>query len=78
MLDRLELGAALERRLRRDLRQRRHRDREIACSRSIGRTSACGTTIQPMRQPVMQKYFENELMTTALSDSRAAVSTGTA
>ena len=31
-----------------------------------------------MRQPVMQKYFENELMTTAFSDSRAAVSTGTA
>jgi hypothetical protein len=27
-----------------------------------------------MRQPVMQKYFENELMITALSDSRAAVS----
>ena len=30
VLDRLKLGAAVERGLRRDLRQRRHRDREIA------------------------------------------------
>ena len=37
-----------------------------------------GHSSQPIRQPVMQKYFENELMTTAFSDSRAAVSTGTA
>ena len=29
-----------------------------------------------MRQPVMQKYLENELMTTARSDSFAAVSAG--
>jgi hypothetical protein len=27
-----------------------------------------------MRQPVMQKYFENELMITAFGVSRAAVS----
>ena len=65
VLDRVELGAAVERRLRRDLRQRRHRDREIAAAAGRpARTSGCGTTIQPMRQPVMQKYFENELMTT--------------
>ena len=77
VLDRLHLGAPVERRLGGDLRQRRHRDREIACcSRSIGRTSGSGTTIQPMRQPVMQKYFENELMITASSDNRAAVSAG--
>jgi hypothetical protein len=27
------------------------------------RTGVSGTTIQPMRQPVIEKYFENELMT---------------
>ena len=31
-----------------------------------------------MRQPVMQKYFENELITTARSDSFAAVSAANA
>src|SRR6266487_5457529 len=46
----------------------------FCCRRSIGRTSAGGTTIQPTRHPVMQKYFENELITTARSDSTAAVS----
>ena len=46
----------------------------LPCKRSIGRTRYSGTTIQPIRQPVMQKYFENELMTTTCSESRAAVS----
>mgnify|MGYP000955011983 CR=1 FL=1 len=35
-------------------------------------------TIQPTRQPVMQKYFENELMTSASGDSAAAVTAGNA
>ncbi len=46
----------------------------FCCSRSIARTSDGGTTIQPIRQPVMQKYLENELMMIALPDSRAALS----
>ena len=40
--------------------------------------SGSGSTIQPMRQPVMQKYFENELMITASDENRAAVSAGNA
>ena len=67
VLDRLHLGAAVERRLRRDLRQRRHRDREIALQpldRPHQRLAAPPSSRS--RQPVMQKYFENELMTTAL------------
>ena len=32
-------------------------------SRSIRRTWSSGTTIQPMRQPVIEKYLEKELMT---------------
>ena len=50
----------------------------FCCSRSIGRTSCSGTTIQPTRHPVMQKYFENELMTSARGDSSAAVTAGNA
>jgi hypothetical protein len=50
----------------------------FCCRRSIGRTSVGGTIIQPMRQPVMQKYFENELMITTLGESFAAVSAGNA
>ena len=50
----------------------------FCCSRSIGRTSGSGTTIQPTRQPVMQKYFENELITSASGDSSAAVTAGNA
>jgi len=46
--------------------------------RSIGRTIGSGTTIQPTRQPVMQKYFENELMTRAWGESSAAVTAGNA
>ena len=50
----------------------------FCCSRSIGRTSGSGTTIQPTRQPVMQKYFENELITSACGESSAAVTAGKA
>jgi hypothetical protein len=32
-------------------------------SRSTVRTCASGTTIQPTRQPVIEKYLEKELMT---------------
>ena len=35
----------------------------FCASRSIPRTCASGTTIQPTRQPVIEKYLENELMT---------------
>lgn len=34
-------------------------------SRSTGRVRSSGSTIQPTRQPVMDQYFENELITTA-------------
>ena len=44
----------------------------------MGRTSGSGTTIQPTRQPVMQKYFENELITSARGESSAAVTAGNA
>jgi hypothetical protein len=50
----------------------------LPCRRSTVRTSGSGNTIQPMRQPVMQKYLENELMITTSSDTRAAVSAGNA
>ena len=56
-------------------REPRH-DRSGGGSRSKATTS--GTTIQPTRQPVMQKYFENELMMTARSENFAAVSAGNA
>ncbi len=46
----------------------------FCCSRSTARTSAGGTTIQPIRHPVMQKYLENELMMMASDEMRAAVS----
>ena len=35
----------------------------FCASRSIMRTWSAGTTIQPMRQPVIEKYLENELIT---------------
>jgi hypothetical protein len=41
-------------------------------SRSIGRTSSCGTTSQPTRQPVIEKYFEKLLTTMASSDTSTA------
>ncbi len=34
-------------------------------STSTARRSRSGTSIQPMRQPVIEKYFEKELKTTA-------------
>ena len=37
--------------------------KRFCTSRSMRRTCASGTTIQPMRQPVIEKYFEKELMT---------------
>ena len=40
----------------------------------IARTSDGGTTIQPIRHPVIQKYLENELITMASSDRPAALS----
>jgi hypothetical protein len=37
--------------------------KRFCTSRSTRRTWASGTTIQPMRQPVIEKYLEKELMT---------------
>ena len=45
---------------------------------TVARTSEGGITIQPTRQPVMQKYFENELITSACDESSAAVTAGNA
>ena len=50
----------------------------LPCSRSTARTSGDGNTIQPTRHPVMQKYLENELITTACGLSFTAVSAGNA
>ena len=36
----------------------------LPVSRSTRSTRASGSTSQPMRHPVMQKYFENEFTTT--------------
>ena len=41
-------------------------------SRSIGRTSSGGTTSQPTRQPVIEKYFEKLLTTIACSETSTA------
>ena len=46
----------------------------FCCSRSTARTSDGGTTIQPIRHPVMQKYLENELTMMASGEKRAALS----
>ena len=37
----------------------------FCASRSTGRVRSSGSTIQPTRQPVIDQYFENELITTA-------------
>jgi hypothetical protein len=44
----------------------------------MGRTNGSGTTIHPTRQPVMQKYFENELITIAFGESSTALTAGKA
>ncbi len=44
----------------------------FCCSRSTARTSDGGTTIQPTRHPVMQKYLENELTMMTSGEIRAA------
>ena len=38
---------------------------KLPVSTSTGRRSCSGTSIQPIRQPVIEKYLENELNTTA-------------
>ena len=38
---------------------------KLPVSTSTGRRSRSGTSIQPIRQPVIEKYFEKELKTTA-------------
>ena len=45
----------------------------LAASRSIVRTMSGGTTIQPIRQPVMLKYLEKLLMTTTSSVTSSAL-----
>ena len=39
----------------------------------MGRTSASGTTSQPTRQPVIEKYLEKLLITTASPQWASAV-----
>ena len=73
-----QLVAALERRLGGNLRQRRHRNRKILLQPLDRAHQRRGATIQPTRQPVMQKYFENELITSACGDNSAAVTAGKA
>jgi hypothetical protein len=73
-LDRLELVDPIESTEGRHLRDGRRRDVEVR--RSMGRMSASGTTSQPMRQPVMLKYFEKLLTTIASSEWVSAVSAG--
>ena len=47
------------------------------CARhSTERCRSSGTTIQPSRQPVMEKYFEKLLMMITRSLSAAAVTAG--
>ena len=46
--------------------------KKFCVSRSIGRTRSGGTTSQPIRQPVIEKYFEKLLTTTALSETSTA------
>ncbi len=44
------------------------------CARhSIGRSRSVGATIQPIRHPVIEKYFEKLLITIASSASASAV-----
>ena len=38
---------------------------KFCAKHSTGRTRSFGSTIQPTRQPVIEKYFENEFTTTA-------------
>ena len=47
------------------------------CARhSTGRTRSSGSTIQPTRQPVIEKYLEKLLMTMAFRLNAAAVAIG--
>ena len=47
------------------------------CARhSTGRTRSSGSTSQPIRQPVMEKYFEKLFTTTACGLNAAAVAIG--
>ena len=46
----------------------------FCCSRSTVATRCGGTTIQPSRQPVIEKYFEKLLTTTASVPNDSAVS----
>ena len=41
---------------------------KLPVSTSTGRRSRSGTSIQPIRQPVIEKYFENDEKTTASRD----------
>ena len=42
---------------------------KLPVSTSTGGAGRSGTSIQPIRQPVIEKYFENELNTTACGTS---------
>ena len=51
---------------------------KLPVSTSTGRRSRSGTSIQPIRQPVIEKYFENELNTTASREVSQAEERATA
>jgi hypothetical protein len=46
--------------------------------RSTGRTRSSGSTSQPIRQPVIEEYFEKLFTTTALALTDAAEAIGLA
>ena len=50
--------------------------KRFCARRSTGRARSSGTTIQPRRQPVIAKYFEKPLITTALSENAATLAAG--
>ena len=78
VLDCFHFRSAIEGSLGRDLREHGTEIARFPCSLSMARTRQAGTTIHPTRHPVMQKYFEKELITTAVLESLTAVSAGNA
>jgi len=57
-----------------DLAEIWHRDRQALLQTFGARIRCSGSTSQPIRQPVMQKYLEKELATMTWSENWSAVS----
>ncbi|HEY8826235.1 MAG TPA: hypothetical protein VIM17_00545 [Jatrophihabitantaceae bacterium] len=49
---------------------------KLPASRSTASSNSSGTSNQPARQPVIEKYFENELTTIELRLNRHALIAG--